>query len=766
MVNLNAAQIAGIVIGAVIFAILLGVTAGFVVIRMRRSRRSNQINEKDEPSNSDSHYSRQMDDEKKSIVLENPFLSAEEIRSPAIDAQIPDLKESRRRRSEKPAKADNIQIVSAESKLRRNFSLPRNQENRKRLSPRIPESESTQRADATDSTSHEDARKQATEEAPERPTANILESATIAAEPGQSPPHASVNTEKLPLTLDAGQEDMETGAELGERVDATSPNEQVEDEHGPLQKTVGTELQEDLGAEAENPFDDAYAVVPKASREQTPEVGRRHVSPLRRNPVLNVVQDDEPVPPLPSSPYQNRAISPLRRNPVFPSSTDDDPIPPLPAVKLLPDRERTLSPLRRNPVVNIAEDSEPVQPLPTSPLKQRAISPLRRNPVFPISPEDDPIPPLPVVKLLLDRERTLSPLRRNPVVPESLEKEESLPPPPPPVLEDQQPESPKLPSPTPTSPVMSEPAPRSPSLPVVDRNSFHLDLVPSTQTPEASGPPSPIEPTATTPAAQEDGQRLSSLDNIALLIEEVSSVSASDESRDVSLLRSEMSRHSIDTSTRISEVTVEWKGLEDAEAPQEIEHGSEEHTEQDLDERSDEYSDGNQDEDSDEQSEADSEETDEPPEVDERAARGRSMIRTSDIIQARLSAIARERAEVKVPDAVSEEASNMPSSAATSPERSRRPAQVILKSNPLPTALLRPAQAQSKVESNAQFSQAVLMFKSLESRNPQHAAAATSEVNHRTLAGIFVPATLREEAVRNVSKSRDRGKSRARDRGK
>lgn len=175
---------------------------------------------------------------------------------------------------------------------------------------------------------------------------------------------------------------------------------------------------------------------------------------------------------------------------------------------------------------------------------------------------------------------------------------------------------------------------------------------------------------------------------------------------------------------------------------------------------------------SDEQSDEESEVQEEVDEVDERVARGRSMIRTSDIIEARLSRLfsyPRARTDASVPAIVAEETEDETEGESEDESEAERPSEngsaeapaevpkapSVLKSRPLP-ALLRPAQAvQSKAGS--QFTQAFLMFKSLDSQDPQTSAAATSEVNHRALAGIYVPASLREQAVRNISKSRDPG---------
>lgn len=227
-------------------------------------------------------------------------------------------------------------------------------------------------------------------------------------------------------------------------------------------------------------------------------------------------------------------------------------------------------------------------------------------------------------------------------------------------------------------------------------------------------------------------------------------------------------------------------------------------------------------------------------EVDDRATRGRSMIRTSDIIEARLSAIAqikrdRERITEEVPSPKDVKRDLTPATPVTihvtsapptdemdrtlSPLR-RNPVDADTvasvgaarqfrpqKSSPLPTSsLLRPiptaaavlssrdespmrpsplgqyhasalradgdggedakaggaAGAPPKRASNALFTQALSRFRDLDARNPQEAAMASNEVTSRAIAGIYIPGSLREQAVRNLSKSRERGMSRTR----
>lgn len=718
---------------------------------MRRSRRSKQLDEKNGPSNSTDPPARPPSTHKKhekevrqvtpSSVIENPFLSPEELASAQTDGgsrseSENDISSVTLQKSLKP---DDSPAALIEEKPRRNFSLPRTKDGRKRLSPKTPKPEPEPQAGAKDWTDIAEARQQAKKEASREPPAQILKVATDTVE----------QTRKL----------------------AT-----------------------------ENPFEDVAAIDTKAQGEQLRGADRRYVSPLRRNPVVKVFEDDEPLPPLPSSLNKQRAVSPLRRNPVLYSPTEEEPVPPLPPLQPPPDKQRAMSPLRRNPVIRMPPEEDPVPPLPPSP----------------------PSPPSPV---LAERRRT------SPVPPPVLEQQQRTPPvapPPPPVLEER-PETPLLPlPPSPiiekrrrmspvrpiaidTSPEVQEPVLPVPSSILETQNSSPLGSNLFFQTYDESEPPSPLDQTATLPTPRESVEDLSPLKATMSLLSEIESLmSDANELRDVSPVRNSASSQTINSLRMQSEINSSLEEARDTERPQVAvtEYTSDEDTEEQPDEysgqvseagdterpqvavieyTSDEDTDEQPDEYSDQVSEAESEEAEEAPEVDERATRGRSMIRTSDIIEARLSAIARARAEAKVPDIVREEEelseNSSLSSVVTSPETSPGPSRaerpespprkntsVVLKSNPLafrakpkPTALLRPAQAQSKAESNAQFSQAFLMFKSLDSKNPQNSAAAFSEVNHRALAGIHVPASLREQAVRNLSKSRERGKSRARE---
>ena len=61
-----------------------------------------------------------------------------------------------------------------------------------------------------------------------------------------------------------------------------------------------------------------------------------------------------------------------------------------------------------------------------------------------------------------------------------------------------------------------------------------------------------------------------------------------------------------------------------------------------------------------------------------------------------------------------------------------------------------------KVKSNGLFAQSLSKFQNLASQNPQDAMMASTEVTQRAIAGIYIPGSLREQAVRTVSKSRER----------
>ncbi|KAK0099700.1 hypothetical protein ONS95_013407 [Cadophora gregata] len=68
-----------------------------------------------------------------------------------------------------------------------------------------------------------------------------------------------------------------------------------------------------------------------------------------------------------------------------------------------------------------------------------------------------------------------------------------------------------------------------------------------------------------------------------------------------------------------------------------------------------------------------------------------------------------------------------------------------------------------KAARNGLFAQSLSKFQNLASQNPQDAIIASTEVTQRAIAGIYIPGSLREQAVRTVSKSRE---GRLRDGGK
>lgn len=229
---------------------------------------------------------------------------------------------------------------------------------------------------------------------------------------------------------------------------------------------------------------------------------------------------------------------------------------------------------------------------------------------------------------------------------------------------------------------------------------------------------------------------------------------------------------------------------------------------------------------------SDEEPEEEAEEVDDRATRGRSMIRTSDIIQARLSTLAqmkREQEQLEEETGTEDEEATTPVAIVISSPTADKPMPVRTsnlsplrrnpvdypeavpsttptpfrpqKSSPLPTSsLLRPiptataalsrdnsplrrnppaglyvsnplandvksnppAKAAAPFRaSNSQFSEALSRFRDLDAKNPQEAAIASSEVTSRAIAGIYIPSSLREQAIRNLSKSRERSRPRA-----
>lgn len=197
---------------------------------------------------------------------------------------------------------------------------------------------------------------------------------------------------------------------------------------------------------------------------------------------------------------------------------------------------------------------------------------------------------------------------------------------------------------------------------------------------------------------------------------------------------------------------------------------------------------------------------------DEFESRGRSMIRTSDIIEARLSGLAqtkqpheettrRRSTEGGTNDSLPASPThpqhisviNQLSKTPISPKRNPvAEKQTILAKNSLPltsSSLSRPVSATSAAaplrrdessplrrnppgaadlrsvlnarptaSGNAkEFSEALSKFQTLVSQNPQDAVVASNEVTSRAIAGIYIPGSLREQAVRNLSKSRERG---------
>lgn len=199
--------------------------------------------------------------------------------------------------------------------------------------------------------------------------------------------------------------------------------------------------------------------------------------------------------------------------------------------------------------------------------------------------------------------------------------------------------------------------------------------------------------------------------------------------------------------------------------------------------------------------------------ADEHESRGRSMIRTSDIIEARLSGLAQanqSHEEILQQRGRKDELDDFrPASPAperfvasdqvpriqTPPKRKPIDTKQIIPSNDSTTpltsnSLSRPVSATSAAvtprrdessplrrnppgpgpyprpvldvkptaSSNAkEFSQALSKFQTLVSQNPQDAVVASNEVTSRAIAGIYIPGSLREQAVRNLSKSRERG---------
>lgn len=198
---------------------------------------------------------------------------------------------------------------------------------------------------------------------------------------------------------------------------------------------------------------------------------------------------------------------------------------------------------------------------------------------------------------------------------------------------------------------------------------------------------------------------------------------------------------------------------------------------------------------------------------DEFEPRGRSMIRTSDIVEARLSGLAQSnnpqeeilqrRSREDEPDGF-EPASPPPPHLVTASDQTRRlhtppkrkpvagKESMSTKNSPalISNLLARPVSATSAAiaprheepsplrrnppdisplarralgveptasSSTKEFSQVLSKFQTLISQNPQDAVVASNEVTSRAIAGIYIPGSLREQAVRNLSKSRERG---------
>jgi hypothetical protein len=172
------------------------------------------------------------------------------------------------------------------------------------------------------------------------------------------------------------------------------------------------------------------------------------------------------------------------------------------------------------------------------------------------------------------------------------------------------------------------------------------------------------------------------------------------------------------------------------------------------------------------------------------------MIRTSDIIEARLSRLVAFEKEKPVDETAEGKMDRLESPLRRNPinlvmpsEEQRNRTISPLRRNPFNTnpakrnsrtlsPLLRaplkpiPTPATSREESpvrrnptvtrppsNANFSQTLSKFQNLASQNPNDVLWASNEVTQRAMNGIYIPGSLREYAVRNLSKSRERGKS-------
>jgi len=196
--------------------------------------------------------------------------------------------------------------------------------------------------------------------------------------------------------------------------------------------------------------------------------------------------------------------------------------------------------------------------------------------------------------------------------------------------------------------------------------------------------------------------------------------------------------------------------------------------------------------------------------------RGRSMIRTLDIIEARLSVIARHKEPEAVPKiqrARTRERTSSPlrrnpvdlamithqrnrtlsplqrnpSNISIAKRRSRTLSPPALPSlQPIPQSastrddsplhrnpqmwnissiLTENSHPASRIgtalrpKSKAPFSQTLSKFQSQAEQDSREVITASMDVTQRAIVGIFIPGSLREQAVRNLSKSRERGKS-------
>jgi hypothetical protein len=180
-----------------------------------------------------------------------------------------------------------------------------------------------------------------------------------------------------------------------------------------------------------------------------------------------------------------------------------------------------------------------------------------------------------------------------------------------------------------------------------------------------------------------------------------------------------------------------------------------------------------------------------PDEADYSVGRGRSMVRTSDIIEPRLSAISWIHEEQT--EAVKQQSRRVISpprpnfvNLATTPVDQRHRTLSPLRRNPLtlkrisislppltregPSLRQHPSMAllisdtlapenTSRTLKSAQFSQTLAKFQDIATQNPGDAQRASNTVRERAIAGIYIPGSSREHAVRQLSRSRSRGKA-------